>query len=408
MKALLQRIKLFVTSWQNFHREVDEELDFGRLMIMDKELVELRHLLHGEPELAGTEFGTAEIIQEFLLRQQPHRILTGLGGCGLLAVFQGIKDGPQVLLRCDMDALPVQEELIEPYSSRTPGVSHKCGHDGHMAIMAGVARELCKSPMKRGSALLLFQPAEETGRGASSILEDPGFSEFKPDIVLALHNLPGFPAGSIISSSGPFAEASRGIVIKLKGRSSHAGEPLLGISPAPAVATLINGFNQLCCHEKGIIVTLIHAVIGEIAFGTSPESAVVMATLRAPTSQLMVELSAKVRAMTTETALSESLVVEIEWTEEFPPTVNSPRVDSILRDSAASLGLKIIDPGKPFPWSEDFGHFTQRFEGALFGLGAGLQMPPLHDPAYDFPDQIIETGVAMFMKVIERISAIEL
>ena len=306
-----------------------------------------------------------------------------------------------------MDAVPVHEEMNESHRSIHPGVSHKCGHDGHMAIMAGVAGELSRSRPEKGSVLLLFQPGEETGTGAERVLEDTAFRDFHPKMVFALHNLPGFPPGSVITTAGPFSQASRGLVIRLRGRSSHAGEPLLGISPAPSVASLIRGFEELCRHEDGIIVTLIHAVIGEVAFGTSPERAVVMATLRAPTVPLMDELSSRVISLVSETASSHGLDLETEWTEEFPPTVNSTEADSIVRSSAGLLGLELIEPEKPFPWSEDFGHFTERFGGALFGLGAGTATPSLHDPAYEFPDGLIGTGVAMFMKLIERIAGFE-
>jgi metal-dependent amidase/aminoacylase/carboxypeptidase family protein len=255
--------------------------------------------------------------------------------------------------------------------------------------------------------LLLFQPGEETGSGAEMVLEDNAFKEFNPGMVLALHNLPGFTMGSVITAPGPFAEASSGLVIRLRGKSSHAAEPLLGISPGPAVASLISDFEELCIHESGILVTLIHAVIGEAAFGTSPGEAVVMATLRAPTEELMEDLSNSVLKLVRDISLENRLEFETEWTEEFPATVNSIEADSLVRSSAGSLGLDVIPLQKPFPWSEDFGHFTGKFGGALFGLGAGIDAPPLHNPAYDFPDQLIETGIILFMKMIERTLGIE-
>lgn len=374
---------------------------------MNSELTELRHSLHREPELAGGENRTAEMILGFLQRYQPDGLITGLGGNGVLAVFKGYETGADILLRCDMDAVPVREKPETAYNSVNTGISHKCGHDGHMAIMAGVASRLSRTPPKRGRVLLLFQPAEETGRGALSVLEDSAFSGFHPCMVLALHNLPGFPMGSVVTASGPFAEASRGLIAKLTGKSSHAGEPLLGVSPAPALASLIRGYEKLCIHRKGILVTLIHAVIGERAFGTSPEKAVVMATLRAPTEKLMDDLSSSVLSLIGETCMRYRLEFETEWTEEFPATVNSMEADSLVRSSAESLGLDVVPLHKPFPWSEDFGHFTGRFSGALFGLGAGINCPPLHHPEYDFPDELIGTGAALFMEILERTLGID-
>ncbi len=374
---------------------------------MIKDLVELRHTLHREPELSGKEHRTAEILKGYLRLKKPDRLLCGVGGNGILAVFEGSEPGKEILLRCDMDAVPVHEELDTSYISAKPGVAHKCGHDGHMAIMAGVASRLSEAPPENGRILLLFQPGEETGNGARMVLESEEFKGFHPDIAVALHNLPGFPLGSVITGTGPFAEASRGFIARLAGKSSHAGEPLLGISPAPAVASLIAGFEEMCIHPKGILVTLIHAVIGEQAFGTSPGEAVVMATLRAPTGELMEDLSTKVLELVMDTSRKHRLKVKTEWTEEFPATVNSPEADSLVRSSAESLGLQVISLKKPFPWSEDFGHFTSNFSGALFGLGAGNDSPPLHNPMYDFPDQLVETGVALFIKIIERTLSLE-
>lgn len=371
------------------------------LMSMEIKLKELRRALHHEPELSGNEVRTAEKLKAFLAEQNPGRLVTGLGGNGILAVYSGTEPGRSILLRCDTDAVPVQEELNEPYISVKAGVSHKCGHDGHMAIMAGVAARLHRNPPRRGRVMLLFQPAEETGQGAAAVLADEKFQAFEPDIVFALHNLPGFPMHSVITTSGPFANASQGLILRLTGKSSHAGEPLRGISPAPAVAELIQGFQSICRHEEGVIITLIHALIGEVAFGTSPENAVVMATLRAPTGPLMDSLAEEVMEMVEETATAHRLKLRTEFTEVFPPTVNSAEADETVRWAGEKLGLEVIHKEKPFPWSEDFGHFTGRFGGALFGLGSGVNSPPLHSPDYDFPDQLTATGVNIFSAIIE-------
>jgi amidohydrolase len=376
----------------------------GKLNAMNSELTELRHGLHRDPELSGKEKHTAGMLQAFLQGCGPDSLITGLGGMGILCEYRGAVPGPCVLLRCDMDAVPVEEGLDLPYRSRNPGVSHKCGHDGHMAIMAGVALRLFKGRPRRGSVLLLFQPAEETGSGAAAVLSDGSFSSFSPDYAFALHNLPGFPMGTVVTSPGPFAQGSRGLIVKLAGRSSHAGEPLLGLSPSRAVAALIPLLEDLSDHLNGTVATVIHAVIGERAFGTSPEKAVVMATLRAPGKPGLEHLSRAAEDLAVRTAEAHGLKHAVSWTEEFPPTVNSPEADSIVRAAAESMGLDTAALEKPFPWSEDFGHFTERFPGALFGLGSGTGSPPLHDPSYDFPDELIATGTELFMTIIERIT----
>lgn len=376
----------------------------GKLNAMNSELIELRHALHRSAELSGKEQRTAGLLQAFLQGCGPDSLITGLGGRGILCEYRGAYPGPCILLRCDMDGVPVTEGLDLPYRSREPRVSHKCGHDGHMAIMAGVAASLSRDRPEKGSVLLLFQPAEETGSGAAAVLSDGSFSCFDPDYAFALHNLPGFPLGTVITSPGPFAQGSRGFIVELAGRSSHAGEPLLGVSPSRAVAALIPLLENMSDHSKGIVATVIHVIIGERAFGTSPEKAVVMATLRAPGNKQLESISRKAEELAAHTAEAHRLKYMISWTEEFPPTVNSPEADSIVRAAADHLGLDTVALKKPFPWSEDFGHFTGRFKGALFGLGSGTGSPPLHDPSYDFPDELIPMGTRLFMTIIERIN----
>ncbi len=298
-----------------------------------------------------------------------------------------------------MDALPINEIMKINHRSINRGISHKCGHDGHMAILCGVAAELSKSKPTHGTVILLFQPAEETGFGAVKVISR---LEYKPDLCYALHNLPGFSLGQVITRNGSFAGASKGMIITLTGKSSHAAQPLEGISPAPAVASLISYFNRISKLTEGIMATLIHADIGEIAFGTSPGNALLMVTLRAPTTPEMNELSQRTVQQIKNTAETEKLQYKIDWTEEFPATINAELPNSIIRRTAEQLGFKTTTPEKPFPWSEDFGHFTEKYPGALFGLGAGLHTPPLHSPDYDFPDELIPTGVEVFKGIIER------
>jgi len=364
-----------------------------------KNLIQLRHSLHREPELAGHERQTAAKLIRFLKRQRPDLLITEVAEHGIIAVYKGNPQGITVLLRCDMDALPINETIRIDHRSTASGISHKCGHDGHMAIMCGVAAELAKRKPARGTVILLFQPAEETGQGAVKAISR---LEYKPDFCYALHNLPGFPMGQVVIRNGPFAGASKGMIITLTGKSSHAAQPLGGISPAPAVASLISYFNRISKLTEGIVATLIHASIGEIAFGTSPGNATVMVTLRAPTTPEMNELSQRTVHQIKNTAETENLQYTISWTEEFPATINAALPNSIIRSTAEQLGYKTTILEHPFPWSEDFGHFTEKYPGAFFGLGAGVDSPPLHSPDYDFPDRLIPIGIAMFKGIIER------
>lgn len=367
-------------------------------------MIEFRHWLHKNPELSGMEDSTSTSLLEYINGYEPDRLITNLGGRGIAAEFTGSEPGAKILLRCDMDALPINENMDISYRSVTAGVSHKCGHDGHMAILMAVAARLHDNPPVRGSVVLLFQPSEETGEGARKVIADSKFKDIEPDIVFALHNLPGFPMGSIILRNGVFASASRGIVVKLTGSSSHASEPQMGKSPALAVAQIIEAFTDL--PQSSVLtdmVTVIHARVGEKAFGTSPGEGCVMATLRARSIEAMNAISERAEETAETVAKAHQLECSISWTNEFPITENSEKAVKTIRTAAGILGLRIIQPDIPFPWSEDFGHFTKQYPGALFGIGAGIDTPALHSPAYDFPDELIAGGATIFIEIINEL-----
>ncbi|MEJ2110564.1 MAG: amidohydrolase [Acidobacteriota bacterium] len=375
---------------------------------MMKELQNLRHELHAAAEKSGAEKNTAEIIGQYLEGFKPHQVITGLGGYGIAAVFGGNAPGPRLLIRCELDALPIPETIQLDYGATAGGVAHKCGHDGHMAIVLGLAPVLSARPPGKGSVVLLFQPAEEIGKGARRVIEDMRFGEITPDYCFALHNLPGFARHRIIVREGSFAAASRGLTVKLHGATSHAAEPEKGNSPTMAVAQLIHCFSSMPQFYTGLHeaakVTVIHSRIGEIAFGTSPGEAEVMATLRAYEQDVMERLSGKCLDLVKGIARANDLTCEIGWDEEFPATVNNADCAGLIKKCASQLNLDIYEPEKPFPWSEDFGNFTTLCPGALFGLGAGEEHPGLHHPTYDFPDEILDTGVKMFEGIVHELT----
>ncbi len=369
-----------------------------------EKLVKLRRYLHQHAELSDQERVTSEIILDFISAYKPDELISGIGGYGIAAVFDGETAGPRILVRSDMDALPVDENIQAPYSSITKGVSHKCGHDGHMAITAGLAPVLSFKRPKKGSVILFFQPSEETGRGAARVAADPEFLKLAPDMVFGLHNLPGFAKGLVVVRENIFASASKGMIIELKGVSSHAAEPEKGNSPAIAAAHLIQKLSavpQTCAalHEA-VKVTVIHAKIGERAFGTSPGEAAVMATLRTYERGVMERMTAVCESIAEKTGTAYDLSVSIEWTEVFPETQNHTEPNKMILSAARAIDLPVYQPEHPFPWSEDFGHFTRLFPGALFGLGSGENQPALHHPEYDFPDSLIITGTAIFNEIL--------
>lgn len=372
---------------------------------LENELINFRKRLHKFPELSGNEKITAGNVIDFTRRFHHARIITELGGEGIAVIFKGKEPGKTILVRCDLDALPIEEENDFDHISVYPGVSHKCGHDGHMTIVSGLIPILAEEKVVRGRVVLLFQPAEETGEGAARVLKDPRFASINPDYVFALHNLPGYASNEIVVKENVFASASRGLIIRLKGKSSHAAEPEKGITPTQAVADLIKqlpGLSKVETSGDFSLVTIIHAKIGERAFGTTPGSAVLMATFRSYRDEDMQSMSRNAEKLVKEVASTYNLKCEIEWVEEFAATTNQAECVDMIREAAVENNLLIHENEHPFRWSEDFGHFTQKYKGAMFGIGAGIHHPELHHPDYDFPDEIILTGVKMFYSIIQK------
>jgi amidohydrolase len=370
-------------------------------------LISLRRKLHSTAELSGNERDTAAMLREVLLQSPPTELREGIAGNGLLAIHDSGLPGPSVLLRCDMDALPIPDDPDLSYTSRDPDVSHRCGHDGHMAIMVGVSSSIAESGLDRGKALLLFQPSEETGEGAAMVLSDPAFTDLHIDYAFALHNMPGFPAQSIVAKPGPYAASSRGLIVRYHGAFSHAAEPEKGSSPVPAAAFLMLELGRLpqsvTSLEGNSKVTVIHASIGSRAFGTSPGEAVVMATLRSYAEEVMDQLADRAVELAQRLGEAYDLRTETSWTELFPATINDAGCVRVVEKAATEAGLEFVRPEGTFPWSEDFGNFTSAIPGALFGLGAGQDHPNVHSRLYDFPDGILASGVRIFEEIIHNL-----
>lgn len=370
-------------------------------------LIGLRRDLHRTAEPSGEERKTAARLVDEVADLAPDSVVEHLGGHGVAVVFDGSKAGPTVLLRADMDAVSIDETLTLEYASATPGVAHKCGHDGHMAIAVGVARCIARARLDRGRMVVLFQPSEETGGGATAMIGDPAFEACRPDIALALHNLPGHGLGRVVIRPGTFACASRGLTMELVGAASHAAEPEHGRSPALAVAQVIQvwtGARQLFSDlDESVRATVVHAAVGRRAFGTSPGDGRVMVTLRAATDELIDRIASKLRSVGRRIGESHGLTVSFSEEESFPATVNDPRVVDVIVETARALGNEVEEPAVPFAWSEDFGHFGKICPSALVGVGAGISAPALHHPTYDFPDALIPYGVALFEAVIRQL-----
>jgi amidohydrolase len=371
-------------------------------MGMEQEIRNLRHKLHQFPELSGEEKETTALLRSLLEKCKPDLLQTGPDEKGIWAVFESGNPGPVVLFRADIDALPIEEISSLPHASTKPGISHKCGHDGHTAILNGFASWAAENRPRKGKLILLFQPAEETGMGAKTIVEDANFQKLQPDYCFAMHNLPGYPSGSVVVRVGTFAAASRGMIIRLKGRTSHASEPEKGQSPAAVMAQLMSNLPRLATngntelYDDFVLLTLIHANLGTPAFGTSPGEAVLMATLRAYRNEDMDVMCKLAEEMVARASEGAGLKFSVTYTEEFPATINHKEPVEMVVDAAKRADLILNNAVLPFRWSEDFAHFGLISKAVLFGIGAGETQPPLHHPDYDFPDYIIPTAIKMW------------
>ncbi len=371
-----------------------------------RDAVTLRHQLHRQPEISNRETGTARAIVDFVRDHRPDEVITALGGTGVAAIYRGAAPGPTVLFRSELDALPIDELNDFGHRSQQAHVSHKCGHDGHMSMVAAIAPLLVRSPLARGRVVLLFQPAEETGEGAAAIRRDPRFAAIAPDYCFAIHNMPGYPLHQVLTREGTFAMASVGMAARLEGRTSHASQPELGVSPASAVARLLGELPSLgdtSDIDQFRLVTLTHATLGERSFGIAPGVAEVLATLRAAKDADLHALKTCAVERVAQAAKAAHLSLDVQWHDDFAATMNDPEAVRLIVAAAESLGLQLQRLPQPFRWSEDFGLFTQVSKGAMFGLGAGVDAPALHSPDYDFPDELIGTGLGIYGALISKL-----
>ncbi|MBU1012690.1 MAG: amidohydrolase [Bacteroidetes bacterium] len=370
--------------------------------MINNKIIELRHTLHQNPEVSNQEFKTSERIANFINTLAPSEVIS-LGKTGLAFVFKGERPGKTIMFRAELDALPIKEKSSLSYASVNQKAAHVCGHDGHMAILAGLALRIAENPPQYGKVVLLFQPAEEVEQGAKDVMEDPAFKTIEPDFMYALHNIPGFEKHTIVIKNGSFTAASKGITIKLFGKTSHAAEPENGISPANAISKIIQQLNEFIGNKtlfKDLtLLTIIHIKLGEISFGTSPGFAEINITLRSFENEDMELLTHHTEKIINAISKFEKLKCEISYSEAFPASINNNECVSMAEQSARQNNLKIEFIEKPFKWSEDFGYYSQKYKTCLFGLGAGLSQTQLHNPDYDFPDEIIETGINIFYTI---------
>lgn len=372
-----------------------------------EKLVSFRKELHQYPELSGYEIETSKRIIQFLKLNNPTKIIDSIGGSGLAAIYDFGESGKTITIRCELDALPIQEINQFSHRSTTNGVSHKCGHDGHMAILSGVSSWLKNQKFQKGKVVLLFQPAEENGEGAYKVLNNQRFIELKIDYFFSLHNLPKEPMHSIVMNDAGFSAEVQSFSILLNGKESHAAEPENGINPAMAMAKIINELSATEIADTSrndfTIMTPVHFLMGQKSYGISPALAELHYTLRTWTNAKMIELQQKIEDVVAAVSKDYDLEYKINWFEYFPATVNYPETNEYVYEAIKQNDFQLVNKSNPMKFGEDFGWYSKTYKTTMFGLGAGLDTSALHNADYDFPDEIIETGVKMFTSIISGI-----
>ncbi len=379
------------------------------MFLTNRDIIELqafRHELHRHPEVSGEERETARRVVEALRSFGPSKLLTDLGGHGVAAVFETGEPGPTLLFRAELDALPIEEKSHAAHRSTISGKGHLCGHDGHSTILLALATGLSRQPVTRGKAVLLWQPAEEDGSGAAAVLADPRFSEIRPDFAYALHNMPGLAFGSVALKSGPVNCASRGMKIRLSGKTAHASQPETGISPMAAISTLMPALTALSYDAPPSLdfrlATVTHAWLGEPAFGIAPGDAEIWVTLRTLIDDRMAELCERAERLVMEAAARAGLEQSISYHDVFFHCENAAEAVAHLEQALTTEGVRFSEGDLPMRASEDFGRLRAVCPSAMFFLGAGETHPALHNPDYDYPDELTAIGARVFMALIRK------
>jgi amidohydrolase len=367
------------------------------------ELTAFRRELHRHPEWSGEELETSRTILAALKTLEPSSILTGLGGYGVAAVFDSGIKGPTVLFRAELDALPIQECNDIAWASLNPGKSHVCGHDGHMTMLLALGRMISRQPVAKGRVVLMFQPAEEDGSGAKAVVADPAYEEIQADWAFAIHIEPGRPFGYVSTCSGLINCASMGLKINLIGKTAHAADPQDGISPTLAMAKLIPALDALGqggkLDDTFRLATITHVRVGEPSFGVAPGLGEIFITLRSTSDEEVEHILADARNLAMAAAQEFGLGVEFEVHDNFAASINDAKAYGVATAAMDAIDISYGDAGVPMRASEDFGVFGWSAKAAMLCLGPGEDYAALHNPDYDFPDDLIPVGSAIFERI---------
>ncbi|ABM31368.1 M20 aminoacylase family protein [Paracidovorax citrulli] len=378
----------------------------------------VRRDIHAHPELCFEEVRTADIVAAKLAEWgiPVHRGLGKTGVVGIVHGRDGGASGRAVGLRADMDALPITEFNTFSHASTHPGKMHACGHDGHTAMLLGAAQHFAKHRDFDGTVYLIFQPAEEGGGGARVMIEDGLFTQFPVEAVFGMHNWPGMRAGQFAVSPGPVMASSNEFRIVIRGKGSHAAMPHMGIDPVPVACQMVQAFQNIISRNKkpvdaGVIsVTMIHT--GE-ATNVVPDSCELQGTVRTFTLEVLDMIERRMRQVAEHTCAAHDAVCEFEFHRNYPPTVNSPAEAAFARRVMEGIvGAEHVSPQEPTMGAEDFAFMLQARPGAycFIGNGEGTHREmghgggpcTLHNPSYDFNDDLLPLGATYWVELARQ------
>lgn len=382
---------------------------------MDRENLEkikrLRHELHAHPELSMKERETKRRLMEFL--RENTKLFIEDRGHYFYAYANGKNEKLEpIAFRADMDALPMEEKAGLPYGSKNPGVCHKCGHDGHCAVLCGLALEADRLGTDR-PVYFIFQHGEEIGGGGeecAGLIREKGIRW-----VFAFHNMSGYPEGQVLVKSGVTQCTSKGLTIYMEGTPAHASQPEDGKNPAAALAKLALAVEAMAGGQQGeenaaqeensdfggfVLATIVELAAGGRNFGIAASKGSVSVTLRADYERDLNRLEERIRETAQGLAKRYGLALSFEEQDFFPETVNDPEAVSLVRRAAASLKIPVRELSQPFRASEDFGYYLKQCPGAIFYIGNGEDHPQLHTAEYDFNDGILERAVDLFFALL--------
>ena len=375
----------------------------------------IRRDIHAHPELCFEEARTADVVAQ-KLTEWGIPIHRGMGTTGVVGILKNGFSGRAIGLRADMDALPMQEFNTFSHASQHPGKMHACGHDGHTAMLLAAAQHFAKHRNFDGTVYLIFQPAEEGGGGAREMIKDGLFDKFPMEAVFGMHNWPGFDVGKFAVSPGPVMASSNEFKITIHGKGGHAALPHNGLDPVPVACQMVQAFQTIISRNKkpidaGVIsVTMIHA--GE-ATNVIPDSCELQGTVRTFTLEVLDLIELRMKQIAEHTCAAFDMTCDFEFVRNYPPTINSAREAEFARKVMASIvGEDNVQVQEPTMGAEDFSYmllakpgcysFIANGDGAHREMGHGGGPCMLHNPSYDFNDDLIPLGATYWVRLAEE------